>query len=127
MHVSSGVTKGLHLVDLIVFWSSVIQQILIVISVYDNIFTHIHRLNSWHQGVGWYKLQCLFAFEFVEETLNNAISVQNIFQPILLLFLQQDNYVLFQQDNAYPYDTHATQQSLQDVWHNHQIFPHMIW
>lgn len=40
--------------------------------------------------------------------------MQNIFQSLLLLFLQQEGDILFQQNNAIQHYTHATRYSLQN-------------
>lgn len=52
-------------------------------------------------------------------TLNSAMYIQNMIQPILLLFMQQEGEVQFHQNNACLYDTYVTQQALQDVQQLH--------
>lgn len=47
--------------------------------------------------------------------MKKPMCVQNIFQPVLIPFPQQENDVVLQQDNASSNDTRSTQNSLQNV------------
>lgn len=55
-------------------------------------------------------LQChnSFPFNVFWGTLDNAVYAENIIQPILLLFLQQEGE-FFLQNDALSHDTHAIQ------------------
>lgn len=85
-------------------------------AIFKSVFTHdtqVHPLASWYAVC--HKIEFLFGFGVCGGILNNTMHVQNIVQLILLSSLQQIDNILFQQDNAHPCDTHATQHTLPDV------------
>lgn len=51
----------------------------------------------------------------MEGMLNSAMYNLNTFQPVLLVFLQQEGNMLFQKDNTHPHKAHATQHVLQNA------------
>lgn len=64
---------------------------------------------------------------FIEATLNSGIYAENIVQLVLLIFLQQEDDEMFQQDNANSYKKHVLlnlqYKTLQFTWcHDCQVY-----
>lgn len=70
-----------------------------------NLPTQAQLIASWHEMPCYNSCYLLVN---VAIRLNSAMYVKNIVQPFLLIFLQQEGKVLFQQDNACSHGAHTT-------------------